>query len=106
MTFAGLVERIDRVVHSSLGGEAIAYDTSDGPPVDVIGIFDERYILADGTAEAGVETVGPAAFFRIEDLPDVLDDDPTLTIRSVSYRVIERRPDGMGGVVLALRRIA
>lgn len=72
----------------------------------VKGIFDEQYVLAKGDAEAGVEARGPAVFFRLADLPDdPEDDDPTLTIRGVDYRVVERRPDGMGGVVLALRKV-
>jgi hypothetical protein len=45
-------------------------------------------------------------FFRVEDLPsDLEEDDQTLTIGGVDYRVIERMPDGLGGVMLALRTI-
>ncbi len=106
MSFGDLVARVDRAVHSTLGGETITYGPSAGPPVQVTGVFDEQYVLAKGTAEAGVEALGPAVFFRLDDLPDDPDDDdPTLTIRDVDYRVIERRPDGMGGIVLALRKV-
>ena len=44
-------------------------------------------------------------FFRFSDLPvDPEDDEPTLTIGGVAYRVIERMPDDMGGIVLVIRK--
>lgn len=121
MSFADLVAAADRVAMSVFGdkdgnGEPlpVTYAPEIGAPVSVTptgapltGIFDEQYVLAKGSAEAGVETLGPAVFFRIEDLPvDPEDDEPTITIRGLDYRVIERRPDGLGGIVLALRRTA
>lgn len=106
-TFAELVAGVDRTCQEQLGGEVVTYAPAEvGPPVPVTGIFDLQYVLAKGTAEAGVEVLGPAVFFRLEDLPvDPEDDEPTLTIRGLDYRVIERRPDDMGGIVLALRRL-
>lgn len=105
-TFAELVELADRAALAALGGEAVTYDPAAAAPVVVTGIFDEQYVLAKGSAEAGVGTLGPAVFLLLEDLPtNPEDDEPTLTIRAVNYRVIERRPDGMGGIVLALRRV-
>lgn len=105
MSFSALVAAADRAAQAALGGETVTYAPEVGDPVEVTGIFDENYVLAKGSAEAGVEALGPAVFFRLEDLPvDPEDDEPTLTIRSVSYSVVERRPDGMGGIVLALRR--
>lgn len=107
MAFTDLVEDADRVVSAELGGESVTYDPEGAAAAVVVtGIFDEHYVLAKGSAEAGVETLGPAVFLRLEDLPtDPEDDEPTLTIRGVSYRVTERRPDGLGGIVLALRRV-
>ncbi|MGN6105197.1 MAG: head-tail joining protein [Kofleriaceae bacterium] len=106
MSFDELVAETDRAALSDLGGETVTYTPEVGSPVPVTGMFDEQYVLAKGTAEAGVEATGPAVFLRLEDLPVHPDDDePTLTIKSVDYRVIERRPDGMGGIVLALRRV-
>lgn len=105
--FTTLVLATDRAVQSCLGGELVTYDPAGAPAaVQVTGVFDEQYVLAKGGAEAGVGTLGPAVFVLLADLPtDPEVDDPTLTIRSVVYRVIERRPDGMGGIVLALRRV-
>lgn len=105
-TFGDLVEQTDRVVQSALGGEVVTYTPESGPPYPITGVFDEQYVLAKGDALAGVEAVGPAIFFRVEDLPsDPEEDDPVLTIRGVDYRVVERRPDGIGGIVLPLRRV-
>lgn len=106
MSFEDLVEQVDRVVQTALGGELVTYAPAVGLPVSVTGVFDAQYVLARGTAGAGVETQGPAVFLLLDDLPtDPEDDDPMLTIRGVGYRVVERRPDGMGGIVLALRLV-
>lgn len=107
MSFAALLEFVDRAAIAALGdSEAVTYTPEVGAAVQLTGIFDANYVLAKGTAEAGVETLGPAVFLRLEDLPgDPEDDEPTLTIKGVDYRVIERRPDGIGGIVLALRRL-
>lgn len=107
-TFADLVERADGAAQRALAGdEVITYDPAGvGAAVPVDGIFDAQYVLAKGDALAGVETLGPAVFFRLEDLPtDPEDDDPIITVDGVAYRVTERRPDGMGGIVLPLRRV-
>jgi hypothetical protein len=104
--FADLVAQIDRDAFEHLGGVTVTYQPAVGASVPVTGVFDALYLLAKGSAEAGVETRGPAVFFRLEDLPaDPEDDEPTLTIGGVEYRVIERRPDGLGGLVLALRKL-
>ncbi len=106
MSFADLILRVDRAAQRVLGGELVTYAPAVGVPVSVTGIFDELYVLAKGSAMAGVEALGPAVFFRLADLPvNPEDDEPTITIRGNAYRVIERRPDGMGGIVLALRRV-
>lgn len=105
MGFADLVAAADRAVQDKLGGEPVFYQPEAGAAAVAVGVFDEVYILAKGDPEAGVETVGPAVFFRLEDLPtNPEDDEPILTIRTVTYRVIERRPDGLGGVLLVLRK--
>lgn len=89
----------------------ITYTPASGPPVIVSGIFDEIYQLAKGDPEAGVETLGPAVFLRLVSLPiDPELDDPTIIISGAptgdgTYRVTERRPAGLGAIVLALRRV-
>lgn len=105
MAFADLVESVDRLTQTHLGGEPVVYTPEVGAPATVTGIFDEQYVLVQGTVEAGTEALGPAVFFRLSDLPvDPELDQPTITIRGVDYRVTERQPDGIGGIVLELRR--
>jgi len=102
--FAELLVQVDRAAQAHLGGGPVVYRPAVGQPVEVTGIFDAQYVLAQGQAEAGVEALGPAVFLRLEDLPaDPEQDEPTLTIGGLNYRVTERKPDGMGGIVLALR---
>jgi hypothetical protein len=106
MSFDELVLLVDRAAQGLLGDGMVTYQPEFGAPVDVPGIFDKQYVLAQGDPLAGVETIGPAVFFRIDDLPtDPEEDDPTIVIGSDRYRVVERRPDGMGGIVLALRLV-
>lgn len=87
----------------------ITYTPAVGSPVEVSGIFDELYVLAKGDPEAGVETLGPAVFLLLSQLPvHPDDDDPILTIPSVDgvdYRVTERRTAGLGAMVLVLRKV-
>ncbi len=72
-TFAELVEAADRAAQAKLGGEAMTYSPANAAPFPVTGIFDARYVLAKGDANAGVEAVGPAVFLRLDDL---LPSDP------------------------------
>lgn len=104
--FADLVAEMDRTAQADLGGVSVIYQPESGDPVMVSGIYDAMYVLAKGDAEAGVETLGPAVFLRLEDLPvDPEQDDPIITIGGAVYRVTERRPDDLGGIVLALRLV-
>lgn len=105
--FKTLVEQVDRSVQANLGGVPVIYQPAIGAPVTVTGVFDSQFVLVEGTTgDAGVEALGPAVFLRLDDLPtDPEVDTPTLTIASVIYRVVERRPDGFGGIVLVLRTV-
>lgn len=91
----------------------ILYTPAVGAPVIVNGIFDAFHRLALSDGEAGVETLVPAVFVRLADLPvDPEFDEPTVTISGDAtpsndgvYRVHERLPAGLGAIVLALRRV-
>lgn len=105
-TFSARVEAMDRSIQLRLGGELVTYQPATGGAVEVTGLFDERYLLVtgDGDGQAGVSTLIPAVFFRLSDLPsDPEFDDPLINIRGIVYRVFERKPDGIGGIILALR---
>lgn len=102
MTWAAHIERMDRAVQGHLGGVPVIYDPEAGAPVTVTGMFDAQYVLVK-PGELGVESVGPAVFLLLEDLPvHPDDDDPTITIGGTAYTVRERQPDGMGGIRLLL----
>lgn len=104
--FAVLVAQMDRVAQVNLGAVDVFYQPEIGDAVTVSGIFDAQYVLVQGGAHAGVESLAPAVFLRIEDLPtDPEQDEPTLDIAGVAYRVAERKPDGLGGIVLVLRLV-
>lgn len=105
--FAALVARTDRNARAILGGEEMLYRPATGVPVPVTGIFDERYVLVDsGMDGAGVETVAPAVFLQLADLPsDPREDSPILTIQGRDYQVVERKPAGMGSILLVLRLV-
>lgn len=110
MSFADLIAVADVAVQAALAGdEVITYAPTDGVAVPVEGIFEAQYVLAKGSALAGVEALAPAVFLRREVRSALLvdpedDDNPTVTVNTVPYRVIERRPDGVGGIVLVLRK--
>jgi hypothetical protein len=105
MAFADLVEQMDRAAQDKLGGVPVIYQPAAGAAVTISGIFDALFVLAKGSAQAGVEALGPAVFLRLGDLPVNPDTDtPTLTIGGVDYRVTERKRDDMGGILLELRK--
>jgi hypothetical protein len=108
MAFADLVATVDRAVRDRLGGVAVVYAPKVGSPpiaaVTVQGIYDEQTLLVD-EGEAGAEMLGPAVFLRLEELPtDPEDDDPAITVSGKTYRVRDRRRDGLGGIRLTLQQ--
>jgi hypothetical protein len=107
MAFADLVAQTDRAVQGLLGSATVTYAPAEGDPVEVIGMFDENYILVL-PENAGVESAGPSVFLRLEDLPvHPDDDDPVLTIAGVDYTIRERQTDGSagGGIRLLLHKV-
>lgn len=104
MAFADLVTACDRAALEHLGGTTVVYRPQHEDPVEVEGIFDSQYVLVR-PGEAGNESVGPALFVRLADLPVHPDDDePQVEIGDTVYTVRERQPDGMGGMRLLLYR--
>lgn len=105
MSFFDLIARADRTAQRVLGGVPVVYTPQDGAPVTVTGIFDAQYLLIE-SGETRVEGRHPAVFLRLSDLPtDPDQDEPTVTIGAKEYRVTERRPDGLGGVLLVLLEV-
>ncbi len=103
MAFADLLDVATRTVRDHLGG-TVRYQPEVGDAVNVVGVFDAAYQHVNA-GEAGVESASPAVFLRLADLPaDPDDDEPTITVGGVDYRVRECQKDGQGGVVLLLHR--
>jgi hypothetical protein len=103
VSWAALVAQLDVTLVEHFG-EPTTYTPATGAPVSLSGIFDAAYVRA-AAGEAGVSSVAPAVFYTLADLPvDPEDDDPEITIGDRTYRVIETKKDGQGGVLLLLHR--
>ena len=99
MSFLGEMAKADRAVQLHLGGR-ILYRSRDEQPISIPAVFDETSRLV-ASSETQMETMVPSVFVRASDLPEPLEtDDPTVVHDGISYRVTERSPDGVGGVVL------
>lgn len=102
MGFFELMATADQAVRSHLGGVLVTYQPQVGDAVVVTGLFDENYVLVEA-GQNGVEQVGPAVSLRLDELPvDPEQDEPTLTISGRLYRVRERKPDSIRGLVVLL----
>ncbi len=102
--FDDLMATVDVAIRGRLGG-AVTYAPGTGDPVEVDGVFDANYVRVD-LGQAGVASVGPAVFLRLEDLPSnpETDTDATVTYAGVEYTAHTVQPDGIGGVHLLLHR--
>jgi len=103
MSFADLVAQTDDAVRAHLGPTAVRYESASHGLVtpDPVGMFDENFRLED-ESRSGIETVTPAVWLKLADLPvHPNDDDPVLTINGKRYTVRQRSTDGeVGGSVL------
>jgi hypothetical protein len=108
VTWPALVAAADRAALKHLGGSTVRYTPAPETgqaPVDVQGLFEASFVRVDA-GHAGAVSAGPAVFLRLEDLPtDPEEDEPTVTVGEVEYRVREPQKDGQGGVVLFLHRM-
>lgn len=102
MSFEDLLISVDVRVRAQLGGNVV-YSPGIGTPVTVRGVFDRAYQLVDLGAP-GISSTCPAVFLRLSDLPSspITDGSCSVTAAGVVYRIREARPDGLGGVLLAL----
>lgn len=104
MGFSALLEQADAAVGQHLGSD-VTYTSGSGEEASVRGVFDAAYVLVDGGGP-GVSSCSPAVFLRLGDLPsDPQEDEPSVEVAGVSYRVKEAKPDGQGGVLLLLSEV-
>ena len=104
MAFRDLLAVADRAAQKHLGG-TVRYTPTNGASAEVAGVFEAGHVRADA-GQAGMTTVGPAVFLRLEDLPSdpELDEGASVTVSGVEYRIHEPAKDGQGGVTLYLHR--
>ncbi len=108
MGFADLMAVADRSVRQKLGG-SVTYTPTVGAAVVVDGIFTASHTNVDeGNEGGGVSTVAPTCFLTLDDLPSDPKTDTTarLTVAGVDYSWHDVQPDGMGGALLLLHRVA
>lgn len=75
-------------------------ETVTGPAGAIPGIFGAEFYAADAGGTATVSTAQPMLRTRAA---DAIARGASVTIRSVAYLVIERRPNGYGEVIHALQ---
>ena len=103
MSWAGLMAVMDATLVEHFGGASV-YTPAIGAAATPRGVFDAAYVPVS-VGEAGVQSSGPAIFYRLADLPaDPATDEPTITVNAVNYEVTVVRKDGQGGVLLELHR--
>lgn len=104
MGFLELLASADAKVRGVLGG-TVTYSPGSGDPVDVDGIFDAAHVSVEVNSNpAAVNSVGPAVFLTLTDLPTDPETDTTatVTVDGTDYEIREVHPDGLGGVYLLL----
>jgi hypothetical protein len=105
VSFDAQVSRLDAAVLAAFSTPT-TYQRSGGSPVPIAGIFDAAYVRVE-VGEAGVQSVGPAVFYRLQDLPadpETETVNPVITINGVQYEPTEVQKDGVGGVRLLLHK--
>ena len=104
MSFADLLAAGDGLVRDVLG-ESVTYTPTVGAAATVSGVFDAEYVRVEAGI-AGVSSSGPAVFLAVDALPSdpTTDLTATVTVGGVTYSIFESKPDGLGGVVLILKR--
>lgn len=108
MGFTDLMAVADRSVRQTLGG-SVTYTPGAGVAVVVDGIFTAPHTQIDaGEQGNGVSTVAPTVFLTLADLPSdpKTDTEGRVTVDGVAYSWHDVQPDGMGGVLLILHRVA
>lgn len=102
--FRDAVAAMDKAIVRDLGDQNTTYITERGEEIQVPGIFDARHQLVDA-GEAGVSSTAPAVFYRLQDLPvDPSDEEPTVIVDGATYKTVDVKKDGLGGVWIVLQK--
>lgn len=81
-------------------GQSVTYTPTVGSPVTINGVFDNSYVDIDG-----VVSLKPTLRINLSDLASAPAKGDSVSISSVSYRVLESRADGYGGSTLILQKV-
>lgn len=82
-------------------GETVTYTPATGEPYEIQGIFNEIYQEVD-SAGAIVQSARPNLGVRVDDLAAKVARGDKVTLRGVTYRVLDNQTDGEGGTTLLL----
>lgn len=83
----------------------VLYRPEGGAPIAIAAIFHAEHAEAGLAGGVPVATTAPVLDVLLADLPVEPEEGDTLTIAGSDYRVVDIRPDGMGGAKLLLHRV-
>ena len=108
MPFPDVLAAGDEALREILGGP-VTYAPGAGDPVEVVGIFTAPHTAVDPESQGGgISTVSPTVFLKLSDLPSNPEVDPAarVTVAGVTYSWHDSQPDGLGGILLLLHKVA
>jgi len=75
---------------------------SSGPPFTTNAIFDREHEEIDPDTGVPVISEKPVVRIQEKDLPFPIEEDDEATVRTIVYKIIDIRPDGVGTTKLFL----
>lgn len=99
MGFKALEDLVLRVPINIFGTD-LTYTPLVGSPVDIKGIFENKYVEVNG-----IQSLSPILTINLNDLEGDPVRGDTVTIGSVNYRILESRKDGLSASILILQKV-
>lgn len=90
---------------SGVLGDPFLYTPPGGAQITVKGIFTNQYLGLDGMGEAEIATTQPAIHVAVDDVAGGAKGAAVI-YQSISYKVVNVKPDGKGMTTLVLHRSA
>mgnify|MGYP000727945553 CR=1 FL=1 len=100
--------QVDRVLGVALSkfGESVTFlPPSPASSFTGKGIFTAAHKEVDPNAGAVISTNEPVLGVRLSDFATIPDNSWRVTVREVTYRVVDRQDDGEGGATLFLQKV-
>lgn len=97
---------VNRILDASnrVFGESVIYTPDGGQPFSITGIFDVAHIEVDPDTGAAVTSAEPVLGLKRDDLAAEPKPRDSVTVRGIQYRIVDKQPDGQGGINLILKR--